>query len=359
MVKTLDKYLINLFFKKLFLVSIIFFTLTIILTVFEEITFFDDIDSKFYLPFLLATLNAPTTILEILPFVMLIATQLFFLEIIKKRENELIKLNNLDNFYFIKLLSLCAFLFGIIVITVFYPFSSKLKFIYFEFKNIYSKDGKYLKHFSENGLWIKDEINNKIYIINGSEKKDDFLLNVFISEFDNDFNLINNFSSEKVNISSNDWILEKPILFKDNKQVRLNENIMIRSHFDSDKINKSFRNLNSLNVIQLIKEKEENKMLGYSSEEIDLHILKIVSLPIYFSIMVVISSIIMLNIKKDKPYIFHILLGITLSVIIYYINNIFDIFGLTNKIPIYLSVFFPIIILTIISTLGLVRINEK
>ena len=87
--------------------------------------------------------------------------------------------------------------------------------------------------------------------------------------------MINNFSSEKVNISSNDWILEKPILFKDNKQVRLNENIMIRSHFDSDKINKSFRNLNSLNVIQLIKEKEENKMLGYSSEEIDLHILKI------------------------------------------------------------------------------------
>ena len=39
--------------------------------------------------------------------------------------------------------------------------------------------------------------------------------------------------------------------------------MIIRSHFDSDKINKSFRNLNSLNVIQLIKEKEENKMLGY------------------------------------------------------------------------------------------------
>lgn len=359
MVKTLDRYLISLFFKKLILISIIFLTLTIILTVFEEITFFDEKSSSFYMPFLLAALNSPTIILEILPFVMLITTQLFFLEIIKKKENELIKLNNLDNFYLIKLLSFCAFLFGIIVITIFYPFSSKLKFIYFEFKNIYSEDGKYLKHFSENGLWIKDEIDNKIYIINGSEKKDDLLMNVFISEFDNNFNLINNFSSKKVDISSNKWILEKPILFKDNKQIRLDENIKIKSHFDSEKISKSFRNLNSLNIIQLIKEKEENKMLGYSSEEIDLHILKIISLPIYFSIMVIISSIIMLNIKKDKPYIFHILLGITLSVIIYYINNIFDIFGLTNKIPIYLSVFFPIIVLSIISTLGLVRINEK
>ena len=46
MVKTLDKYLINLFFKKIFLVLIIFFTLTIILTVFEEITYFDDVNSN-------------------------------------------------------------------------------------------------------------------------------------------------------------------------------------------------------------------------------------------------------------------------------------------------------------------------
>ena len=48
----------------------------------------------------------------------------------------------------------------------------------------------------------------------------------------------------------------------------------IRSHFDSDKISKSFRNLNSLNVIQLIKEKEEVslklKELGVDEELINL-----------------------------------------------------------------------------------------
>ena len=75
--------------------------------------------------------------------------------------------------------------------------------------------------------------------------------------------------------------------------------------------------------------------------------------------MVIISAIIMLNIKRDKPYVFHVLLGILLSVIIYYINNIFNVFGLTNKIPIYLSVFFPIIFLSIISIIGLIRVNEK
>jgi lipopolysaccharide export system permease protein len=90
-----------------------------------------------------------------------------------------------------------------------------------------------------------------------------------------------------------------------------------------------------------------------------MHILKIISLPIFFSIMVIISSIIMINIRKDKPYIFHVLLGILLSVVIYYVSNIFNILGLTDKIPIFLSIFFPLIFLSIIATIGLIKINEK
>ena len=171
--------------------------------------------------------------------------------------------------------------------------------------------------------------------------------------------MIENIFAKKIDISSNEWIIEKPTLFKDNQQTKLDGNIIINSHFNIDKINSTFRDLNSFNLFQLIDIKKENMLLGYSSQDIDLHYLKILTLPIYLSIMVTISSIIMLNIKRDKPYIFHVLLGITLSVIIYYINNIFNIFGLTNTIPVYLSIFFPIIFLSIVSIIGLIRINEK
>ena len=360
MVKTFDKYFIKLFFKKIILLTLIFFSLTFILTLFEEITFFSDSESKMYLPFLITLFNVPTTLLEIFPFIVLISTQLFFVDIIKKKENELIKVNSLDNFYLIKLLAICSFIFGIIIITLYYPMSSKLKFFYFDIKNIYSEDGKYLKHYSDNGLWIKDEIDDEIYIINASaNNKEKFLKDVFINKFDKNFNLVEVISSNKADISANDWVIEKPVIFRENKQIQLEENIKLSSHFNFDKINKTFRDLNSLNLIELFDLKKENELLGYSSQDVDLHFLKIVSLPIYLSIMVIISSIIMLNIKRNKPYIFHVLLGILLSVIIYYINNIFNIFGLTNKIPIYLSVFFPIIFLSIISTIGLIRINEK
>ena len=246
------------------------------------------------------------------------------------------------------------------LITLYYPISSKLKFFYFDVKNVYSEDGKYLKHYSGNGLWIKDEIDNEIYIINASaNNKEKFLKNIFINRFDKNFNLVEVILSKKAHISSNDWVIEKPLILRGNKQIQLEENIKLSSHFNFDKINKTFRDLNSLNLLELYNLKRENELLGYSSQDVDLHLLKIISLPIYLSIMVIISAIIMLNIKRDKPYIFHVLLGILLSVIIYYINNIFNIFGLTNKIPIYLSVFFPIIFLSIVSTIGLIRINEK
>ena len=360
MVKTFDKYFIKLFFKKIILLTLIFFSLTFILSLFEEITFFSDSKSEIYLPFLITLFSVPSTLLEIFPFIVLISTQLFFVDIIKRKENELIKVNSLDNFYLIKLLVFCSFIFGIIIITLYYPVSSKLKFFYFDIKNIYSEDGKYLKHYSGNGLWIKDEIDDEIYIINASaNNKEKFLKNIFINKFDKNFNLIEVISSKKADISTNDWIIEKPIIFRGNQQIQLEENIKLSSHFNFDKINKTFRDLNSLNLIELFDLKKENDLLGYSSQDIDLHFLKIISLPIYLSIMVIISAIIMLNIKRDKPYIFHVLLGILLSVIIYYINNIFNIFGLTNKIPIYLSVFFPIIFLSIVSTIGLIRINEK
>ena len=91
MVKTLDRYFIGLFFKKLMMLSIIFFSLSFTLTIFEEITFLSETTSSFYLPFMLAIFDAPTTLLEIFPFIILITAQLFFIDLIKKKKMNLSK----------------------------------------------------------------------------------------------------------------------------------------------------------------------------------------------------------------------------------------------------------------------------
>ena len=92
MIKTLDRYFIILFLKKLLMLTVIFFSLSFILTIFEEITFLSESKSAFYLPFMLAIFNAPTTLLEIFPFVILISAQLFFIYLISLKYNLIYKI---------------------------------------------------------------------------------------------------------------------------------------------------------------------------------------------------------------------------------------------------------------------------
>ena len=67
----------------------------------------------------------------------------------------------------------------------------------------------------------------------------------------------------------------------------------------------------------------------------------------------------MFNINYQKSSLFRIILGIFLSVIIYYISNFFNVLGTSEKIPLFLSIWFPLIILSIININFKLKLNEK
>ena len=359
MIKTFELYLILLFAKKILNTFLIFFTLIFILNLFEEINFFKDLQTNFFFPIILSGLNAPATLFEIFPFIFLIGTQFFFLDIIDKNELEILKINGLSNIRILKTLFITSLLFGFILITIFYAISAKLQFIYFDIKNSYSNDDKYLAVVKESGLWIKDEIDNKIYIINADEISNNTLINVSIHVFNNNLQLIHIINSEEIDISSYEWILSKPIIFKDNKTTQLKEKYFIKTHFDIKKINSLFDNLSSLNVFQLLKLRNDYRSLGNSTREVDIHLHKLYSLPLFISIMTILSSIIMFNNKRNTSIIFHLLSGILFSVIVYYLSYLSYLMGENGKIPIIVSTYLPFMILILISLIGIVRLNEK
>lgn len=359
MIKTFELYLILLFLKKILNIFLIFFALIFILNLFEEINFFKDLKTNIFFPIILSCLNTPATLFEIFPFIFLIGTQFFFLDIIDKNEIEILKINGLSNLRILKTLFFISLLFGFIIITIYYAISSKLQFIYFDTKNSYSNDDKYLAVIKDSGLWIKDEIDNKIYIINADEISNNLLINVSIHEFDNNFQLINLITSEKINILNYEWILTRPLFFKENKTIQLEEEYLIKTHFDIKKINSLFDNLSSLSFYQLLELRYDYKSLGNSTREVDIHLHKLYSLPLFISIMTIFSSIIMFNNKRNTSIIFHILLGILLSVIVYYLSYLSYLMGENGKIPIILSTYLPIVILILITLIGTLRLNEK
>ena len=353
------KYLINLFFKKILLISSIFLCLVFIMNLFEEVSFFKDISSNIILPLITTTLNAPSILYLVFPFIFLISAQLFFIELIEKNELELLKINGYTNTKILSIIALLSFIIGLFVLVVFYNFSSKLKFIYLEIKNKYSLDDKYLAVINQNGLWIKDIVNTETYIVNATKIEEETLRNVTITIYDKNFEIKKIISSKNVDISKNDWVIKKPIIFKGNISEKLDQDMSLFLNFDIAKINRLFKNLSSLNFYQLYKLKEDYSNINYSYQEIDLHIKKIISFPFYLTIMSVLSSIIMLNIKRNNPHITYVLIGIFSSVTIYYINVLFQTLGKNGTVPLNLSIWIPIIILSAITTIGLIRINEK
>ena len=359
MFKIYVKYILKKFFLIFFNVSLIFLSLAIVLNIFEEISFFKNIDSNPLLPYFLTLLNAPITLFEIFPFIFLISAQFFFYYLYKTDEILLLKNNGLSNLKIIKILFLSTLLMGLLIIILYYNLSSKLKFVYTDIKNNYTNDNKYLAVVNDSGLWLKDEINESILIIKSKNISNNFLLQVFINEFDFDFKLKKTIQADKVNIDNKDWILENPIITKNNVTIKNIDELKFKTNFDDEKIRNLFSNFSTLHIVELFDLKKDYENLGYSSDEIQIHILKLFLSPYLFALMTVFSSIIMINIKRNKSIFFNIILGIFTSVIIYYFNFIFLSLGNTGKIPPNVSVFLPVLFLTIISVMGLVRANEK
>jgi len=356
--KTYIKFLLNLFNISFFKVFSVFFMIILIINILEQIDFFKNLNVTFFYIIFLSFLNTPSIIFEILPFIFLLGAQVFFIQLIDKDELQIFKYTGLNNINIIKILGIYSFILGILFTVFFYNISSVLKNSYLLIKNSYTNDDKYLAVITENGLWIKDKINDNVNIINANKVDGHFLLDVSITKFNNEFEFIEMIRSKKIDITNNQWKIFEPTILSDNNQKNLDK-LIFESNFDLKKINGLFSNLSSLTFFELIELRKSYVALNYSVTDIDSHLFKIISYPVYLTLITIFSSVIMFNIGYQQNSFFKIVLGILLSVVIYYINYFLNVLGTNEKIPLFISIFFPLIILSIINFISIIKLNEK
>ena len=352
------KYIIKKFLKSLAVVTLIFSIIILIMNLFEEVSFFKDTEDSILLPVFLTLINLPSLLFEILPFIFLITAIYFLNNLIEIEEMKTFKIFGITNLKLVQILSYTSLILGIIVITVFYSISTNLKFIYLDIKNQYSKDDKYLAAITNNGLWIRDIYKNKTKFINAEEIDGNYLINVSISQFNENFIIEKTINAKKANIKNNNWVLIDVNINSKNK-LETFESLNIKTNFNIDKILSLFDNLSALSLLELQHLKKEYGLLGYSSNSINNYQHKIYSYPIYLTLMVMIGTILMLNIGYNKSKIFHIILGILISVIIYYINYFFNTVIETQDVPYIISIWGPQLMILLLVTFNLVRLNEK
>jgi len=355
---TYTKFLIRTYLYSFLNVFFIFFCLIYILNLLTELEFFKQTNVKAFLPLYLSLINTPILVFEMFPFIFLISTQFFFNTLFTDNEMNIFKYSGLKNTKIFSILAITTFFVGILIISIFYNLSSNLKNLYLGLKSNYTEDKKYLAVITNNGLWIKDIYNEKILMINASSINKNELSNTYISEFDKNFEIIRNIKSSKIDITNKEWIVKDAEIYVQNNR-EIVKSLKLMTNFDYKLIQNLFSNMSSLSFTELIEMRKNYKKLNYSLTEIDLQLFKLISFPFYFILMFIFSAIIMMNTKTFKNKSIKIIIGLFLSVIIYYINNFFFILGTSEKISVLSSIIIPLTILTIINSLFLRNINDK
>ena len=91
--------------------------------------------------------------------------------------------------------------------------------------------------------------------------------------------------------------------------------------------------------------------------KIQIH--KIISYPLYLTLMTILSAIIMFSTKNFKNTTAKLAIGLFLSVIIYYLNNFFYVMGNTEKLSLINSIWMPLFFLSFINLIIMRNINAK
>ncbi len=356
--KTYIKFIISSFLKAFLNIFLIMITLVFILNILKEIEFFNNVNVSPFYPVFLSILSSPSVVFEMFPFIILISTQFFFIKLFENDEIQIFKYSGLKNTGILKILCFLVFSIGLIIITLYYNFSSGLQSYYLQLKNQYTKNNEYLAVINKNGLWIKDIVDDEIAIINSSKIDNNFLTNSFITVFDKEYNPLLSIKSDKIDIKNKNWLIHNPQIFKNNNSEKL-DIYEFQSNFDLERIKNLFSNLSSLSLIELIDLKKNYKSLNYSTTEVEIQIQKILSYPIYLMVMTILSAVIMFNTKQFKRTTFKVAIGLFFSVVIYYINNFFNVLGTSEKLQVLPSVWIPIASLLLFNIIILHKFNEK
>ena len=357
-IKKYQKYLIKTYFYNFVIVSLVFLSLGFILNFFEELKFFNDYETTAFYPLLLALLNTPSVLFELFPFIFLITTKFFYIYLNDRNEIEILKNNGISYSKILTILSISSFIMGVIILLSYYTFSSNLKYHYYNLKNSFTEQNEYLAVVNESGLWIKEEIDETINIIHAKQFKENIIEKITITQTNSKFKMPNTIIAEKADISKKLWDLINVKIINYKGEKKNLSNLQYRSSFNGEIVANLFSNLNSLNLFQLYELSKNYTKIGYSTTNVMVHLNKLYSMPIFFLLMTVLGFLIMIKFKFIKTKFFTVIIGVIVSVIVYYLNYFSSLFGSNETLPIGLSIWLPHLILMLICSLVMVRINE-
>ena len=360
--KIIFNYLLKNFLKTFLVFVLVFYCFGVILNLFEEIEFFKNIDVNIFTPFILTSVFIPSMIIKILPFIIFLSSMWFMIKIRNNKDLLTLKVFGYSNFKILMTLAITSFFLGFLILFFINPITSSMSRYYEKTKSSFSKDIDHLVTFNRNGLWIKEKLKSEQRIISASKPEGFKLIDVKIFHIDKNSNLIEIINSKEANIKNNLWVLENVVIFKPLDGILKKEeflNYEITSIYDYEKINNLFKNFDTMSFVDLTVNYSKLLDNGYSEPFLNQSLHSMLSMPFFLFLMTGLASILSMNTLKRSDNLRYIIIGLLITVIIFYFKDLSLALGQTNRIPLILSVWAPVIALSFFTLIGVLQINEK
>ena len=360
-------YLSKEFLISLLMVFTVFLSLSILINFVEEMAFFKDkkVENFIWTISYLTAYKTPNTLIELSIFIFLFSGILFFVKIQKNNEMNTILLSGLSKLVPILSPAIISFLIGLFIIFFISPLSSSSLKFYEMTKRLYSENDNLIS-INNSGLWFMETLPNGFNIIRADKIIDNNfskLNNVTIYILDSEFNFLKRIDSNVVNVKNQFWLLENAKILDTIHNTTTDKNIKLDiefiSSFNIDDLKNYFSNSATVSFWEIANNVKTLNLRGYSADELKIKLHKYLSLPIYLFGMILLSTIFTIGINKEYNTLMYLFFGLMIGFILYFLNDLSIAIGLSNKLPLIVSVWTPVIIIIFLSIINLVKINEK
>lgn len=355
-------YLLKNYLKCFLIVTIIVYCFGIILNLFEEVEFFKYTNTNILMPLMLTCIFVPSLVIKLLPFIIFASSTWFMVKIRNNKELLTLKVYGYSNIRIFFVFALTSFFLGWLILFLVNPLTSSLVTYYEKTKSSYARDIDHLVSFNKNGLWIKENLKDGERIITATKLNENKISNIEIFELNKKFNLRKKIFSKSADIKSNNWVLQDVIIYEfDNgllKEKKLNS-LILNSIYDYNKLISLFNNTDTFSFVEILVSFKNMINKGYNEDFLEQSLHTMMTLPFYLFMMTALAAILTLHTMKNSESFKFIIIGLVLCIIIYYLKDLSLALGKTDRIPLILSIWTPIIALSFFALIGVIQINEK
>lgn len=357
--------IVNAYIAKKFLIKFLqvllgFSLLIFFINLLDALDKISNSSAPLYSALLLAFLQIPTFLNEIVPSLVLIAAIANFYLLSSRSEITIIRNCGMSLWEAVMPVAISAFLLGIFWITIFDPISIQMS------KKFNSLEGRFVKNemrevvAPQNGIWLKQtnvENPDEDLIIQAKKvyQKNLEMADVAIWFFDENNQFYKKIDAKEMLMKRDFWLLKNVTLNDEDKLNKKIDSLSIPTNLEVDfvmqKIVNNFQNVKLFSIFQLPSLIKDLGQAGFSSTKFKVYFHSLLGRPLLFLAMTLIACFFGLNHIRSKNSLAMIFFGIVTGLTLYIISSIVTALGSSGLISIFASTWVIVVICLAIGTL--------